>query len=98
MGVVMFHNIIMLLSKPPAGFYHAQSQIIPETQYLTHTCPTQPAGGVVLKSRGLRCSSAFNSSKRSSVKINCTVFGHQEPHSHAATPRSLKVLIELCTV
>ena len=42
----MFHNIFMLLSKPPAGFYHAQSQIIPETQYLTHTCPIQPAGGV----------------------------------------------------
>jgi hypothetical protein len=45
----MFHNIIMLLSKPPAGFYHAQSQISPETQYLTPYLTDQPAGGVVAK-------------------------------------------------
>ena len=50
------------------------------------------------KSRGLRCSSAFNCAKRSSVKIICTVFGHREPISHAATPCSLMVLMESCTV
>ena len=55
----MFHNIFMLLSTPRAGFYHAQSQITPETQYLTRYLPNQPTGGFTrevdsqLTSRGL---------------------------------------------
>ena len=49
-------------------------------------------------SRGLRWSSAFNCSWRSTVKIGWAVFGRREPIAKAATPRSLKATITLRTV
>jgi len=50
------------------------------------------------KSRGLRCSMAFNCSKPTSLKTDWALFGRREPISRAATPRSLKALIALRTV
>jgi len=58
--VLFWHPCIWWASEPPAGFYHAQSQIVSETQYIINFLPNSTRGRFLCEhslaygSRGLR--------------------------------------------